>query len=506
MAMREVTVENGRLRGIASGIPSVTVFKGVPYAAAPVGALRWKAPQPCPDWEGVYDASRFRAMAAQADNKNRLDIREFCGFGAHETCSEDCLYVNIWTPAQSPDERLPVLFYIHGGGFSQGYSYDITVDGDSFALKGCILVTVEYRLGMFGFLAHPELSAENDRKVSGNYGLLDQAAALAWVHRNIAAFGGDPENVTIFGQSAGAMSVTAQICTPLTKGLISKAIMQSAGGYSGKKIVTIPRFSLEDAEKLGQQMFEELGAGSLEEARALPMEDLLRVEAKHGMIYGPNVDGYFFPQDQDDIMAAGQQHDIPVMLGYCADESAWFRGGQNPNALEITEADIQRFEEGARSHYGAYADKYLEACGFLKDPAIGAGNWLHDGISTTVLAYCELSTRFPDRKPPYLYYFNRELPGDDFGAFHAGDLWYIFHTLHRSWRPFTGVDYDLSNAIVTYMCNFAKNGDPNDAELPEWKPYTTTNRAALALGEQIGMISYPGQLSTKVLVDMLMER
>ena len=505
MAMREVTVENGKLRGVASGVPSVTVFKGVPYAAPPVGELRWREPQPCPDWDGVYDACRFRAMAPQANNKSLLDRREFCGFGEHERCSEDCLYVNIWTPAQSPEERLPVLFYIHGGGFVQGYSYDITVDGDSFALQGCILVTVEYRLGVLGFLAHPEMTSESGYHASGNFGLLDQAAAIRWVHRNIAAFGGNPDNITVFGQSAGAMSTTAQICTPLTKGLIARAVIQSAGGYTGKKLHLLPRLSLAEAERFGESIFAELGVSTLEQARKLPMEEILRVQAGHGMVFAPIVDGYFFPQDPDDIIRAKQHHDIPVILGYCADEAGWFRG-KAPLAEKPTPEKAEAFEKTARSEYGEYAERYLEACGYFDDPVAASANGFHDGISTGVLAYCELSAQWKDRKPTYLYYFNREIPGDAFGAFHAGDLWYTFNTLHRSWRPFTGTDFELARKIGAYLCNFAKSGDPNGDGLPHWEPYTAGSRAGMALGEQVAMLSYPGQASTKILVDAVLGR
>lgn len=505
MAMREVRVENGALRGVASGIPSVTVFKGVPYAAPPVGALRWRAPQPCADWEGVRDASHFAPMAAQPDDKSALDVREFCGFGTHETCSEDCLYLNIWTPAQSPEERLPVLFYLHGGGFYQGYSYDVTVSGDAFAKQGCILVSVEYRVGMLGFFAHPELTAESSYGASGNYGLLDQVAALKWMRRNIAAFGGDPDNITMFGQSAGAMSATAHLCTPLTCGDITRVLLQSAGGYKGKTMHLLPQLTLDESEAFGCKLLAELGAETIAEARAMSMEQILAVQQKNGMIFAPIVDGYFFPKDPDDIIAANEHHNIPVMIGHCADESGWFRHSKNPAQPPAPGAQGD-FACEARAQYGAYAERYLDACGYFDDPVAAADNRFHDRIATAALAYCELMTKFPGRKPTYFYYFNRELPGDAFGAFHASDLWYVFGTLHRSWRPFAETDYRLSHTICSYLCNFAKTGDPNSAALPCWTPYTSANRAALALGEQIGMLSYPGQASTKVLVDMLLHR
>lgn len=498
MAMRETTVENGRLRGTASSIPSVTVFKGVPYAKPPIGELRWKAPQPCENWDGVYDATYFRAMAAQPDDKSPLDKREFCGFGSHEVNGEDCLYVNIWTPAQLPEERLPVLFYIHGGGLYQGYSYDITVNGDSFARHDCILVSVEYRVGVLGFLAHAELAEENERHISGNYGLLDQTAALQWVHRNIAAFGGDPENITVFGQSAGAFSTTWQLCTPLTEGLISKALIQSGGGYGGRKVALLPLKTKEQAEQQGAQIFADLGVSSLEEARALPVEALMQLQMKYGMVFTPNVDGYFFPEHPDDIIAKQKHHNVPVMIGFCANESAWFREG-------ITEEDARLFGAAARENYGSYAERYLRICGYEQDPIAAAASRFHDGLTTPDLAYCELSTRWRNWSPTYFYYFDRELPGDDSGAFHASDLWYVFRSLHRSWRPFTGVDFELADTWNAYLCNFAKTGDPNGEGLPRWTPYTALNRSAMELGKQIAMISYQGQASSRMLVECVLD-
>ncbi|MDO4175681.1 MAG: carboxylesterase family protein [Eubacteriales bacterium] len=499
MAMRETTVENGRLRGTASGIPSVTVFKGVPYAKPPLGTLRWREPQPCENWDGIYDATYFRAMAAQPDDKSELDKKEFCGFGSHESNGEDCLYVNIWTPAQSPEERLPVVFYIHGGGFYQGYSYDITVSGDAFARHGCILVSVEYRVGILGFLAHPEMTQENPHRASGNFGLLDQTAALQWVHRNITAFGGDPNNVTVFGQSAGAYSTMAQLCTPLTDGLISKVMMESGGGYGGKRVELLPVLHLSEAENLGRQIFGELGVDTLEQARTVPVERILEVQHQYGMIFVPIVDGYFYPMHPDDIVMQQKHHNIPVMIGYCGDESAWFRE-------TVTQEDGKHFADAARHRYGAYAEKYLCACGYEKDPIAAAGNRMHDGMTAPALAYCELSTSWENRTPPYLYYFDRKIPGDHYGAFHAGDLWYVFHTLHRSWRPFTGADYELAEVFHTYLCNFAKTGNPNGPGLSEWRPYSAVNRAAMELGIQRGMIPYPGQASSKVLVDLILNR
>ena len=227
--MRETTVENGKIKGIPCGWPSITVFYGIPYAAPPVGDLRWKAPQPAVGWEGVRDCARASAKCWQLGvGKGSFFEHEFYPY--EEEMDEDCLYLNVWTPAQSTEERLPVIFWIHGGGFMTGYGHSAHFDGEHFARQGVILVTINYRLNIFGWMVHPELDAESPEGVSGNYGLLDQIAALKWVSRNIRAFGGDPDNITIAGQSAGAACVQSLICSPLAKGLYAKAIMQSGGG------------------------------------------------------------------------------------------------------------------------------------------------------------------------------------------------------------------------------------------------------------------------------------
>ena len=265
MPLTQVTVENGRLQGVPGNVPAYTVFKGVPYAKPPVGPLRWKAPQPAEDWTGIRLADRFSCIAYQGAHTPEFPYtKEF--YPVEEPMSEDCLYLNVWTPAQSADERLPVLFWVHGGAYTGGYGFEMEFDGEGFCKRGCILVTINYRLGVLGFLAHPELSAESERGVSGNYGTLDQICALHWVRRNIAAFGGDPDNITVFGQSAGAKSVLTLITSPLSRGDIAKAIPMSGGGIGCFAIDDTP---LAKAEKTGLALQELAGAQSLEELRRM---------------------------------------------------------------------------------------------------------------------------------------------------------------------------------------------------------------------------------------------
>lgn len=333
--------------------------------------------------------------------------------------SEDCLYLNVWTPASGKtDAKLPVAFWIHGGAFMGGFGYEKEFDGEAFARRGVVLVTINYRLGLLGFMAHPALSKESEHGVSGNYGLLDQIAALDWVRENIAQFGGDPDNITIFGQSAGAMSVRCLVASPLTKGKIARAIIQSGGGLDGIDSDD----TLADYEKIGEGVF---GDVSAEELRSLTTQQIQEAygnwmaKQKGFRLLSPMIDGYALTANLKNATRAGSIPSIPYMLGGTEDDMGIFKTGQ--------------------SHY----DFSLEIA--------------KHGI-----------------RPAYIYHFARPLPGDDSGAFHSSELWYVFGTLQRAWRPFTAGDYDLSNLMLDYWTNFMKNGDPNGAGLERWEPYTTS--------------------------------
>ena len=302
--MRETRIETGAVRGVACGWPSITAYYGIPYAAPPVGELRWRAPQPAAVWEGVRDCARPSAKCPQLGvGKGSFYEHEF--YPVEERMDEDCLYLNVWTPAESAEERLPVIFWVHGGGFMTGYGHSAHFDGEHFARQGVILVTINYRLNIFGWMTHPELSAENERGISGNYGLLDQIYALEWTKRNIVAFGGDPENITIAGQSAGAASIQNLLTTPLTKGLVNKAILQSGGGTNFVPDMRYP--SLADAEAAVDLNL--LGVSTIAEARALPWETLLerwKNSLPSKLIQrGPVVDGYVLPASLEAMAHAG---------------------------------------------------------------------------------------------------------------------------------------------------------------------------------------------------------
>ena len=430
-----LTVEGGEVSGVPSETPNVCIYKGIPYAAPPIGDLRWKQPQPVKPWKGIRQCDTFGAASLQGDlTPGSFYWKEFYQ-GGDPKRSEDCLYLNVWTPAAGkPEAKLPVIFWIHGGAYMGGYGHEIEFGGDAYAKKGVILVTINYRLGMCGFLAHPLLTAENNSKGSGNYGLFDQLAALKWVKRNISAFGGNPDNITVMGQSAGAGSVQALISSPLTKGLIQRAIIQSGGGLGG----IISAKSLKEAEKQGSDMWKAAGISTLEEMRAYPAEKFQEVLMKYmqqqksfGLPYSPCVDGELLTAPLDETARNGQELDIPYLIGYTSEDMM-------PEVMKKAATDWSLL---------------LEQQG---------------------------------RKPAYVYCFSRDLPGEDMpssqgafgdmkGAFHSSELWYTFGTLGKCWRPMEKADYELSERMVSYWTNFAKTGNPNGEGLPQWEPCTKDN-------------------------------
>ena len=430
-----LTVEGGEVSGVPSETPNVCIYKGIPYAAPPIGDLRWKQPQPVKPWKGIRQCDTFGAASLQGDlTPGSFYWKEFYQ-GGDPKRSEDCLYLNVWTPAAGkPEAKLPVIFWIHGGAYMGGYGHEIEFGGDAYAKKGVILVTINYRLGMCGFLAHPLLTAENNSKGSGNYGLFDQLAALKWVKRNISAFGGNPDNITVMGQSAGAGSVQALISSPLTKGLIQRAIIQSGGGLGG----IISAKSLKEAEKQGSDMWKAAGISTLEEMRAYPAEKFQEVLMKYmqqqksfGLPYSPCVDGELLTAPLDETARNGQELDIPYLIGYTSEDLM-------PEVMKKAATDWSLL---------------LEQQG---------------------------------RKPAYVYCFSRDLPGEDMpssqgafgdmkGAFHSSELWYTFGTLGKCWRPMEKADYELSERMVSYWTNFAKTGNPNGEGLPQWEPCTKAN-------------------------------
>lgn len=489
--MRETKVENGAVRGIPCGWPSITVYYGIPYAKPPVGALRWKAPQAMEDWEGIRDCARAGARCVQSGvGAGSFYEKEF--YPVEEEMSEDCLFLNIWTPAQNKEERLPVMFWIHGGAFLTGYGTSAHFDGEAFARQGVILVTVNYRLNVFGWMVHPELDAESEAGVSGNYGLLDQIAALQWVHRNIEAFGGDPNQITLAGQSAGAACVQALLCSPLAKGLYSRAIMQSGGGPEPFPDMNYP--TLRDAE--AKQELTLLGVSSIEEARALPARELFKrwqqMMAGSFVQRTPVIDGYVLTEGIAESCRKGATPAIPCLLGYTAQEGLIF-------AKDRTELERVFWQA-----YGKEAERYLDLCPTEGDAFHAYQKKMAAELLQSAAEAYALLRESQKKGETYLYLLDRALPGDEMGAFHGADLWYVFRTLTRSWRPWEAADYMLAYACNTYWANFAKYGTPNGNRKPDlvrWEPFTAEQRKTMVLGNELRMEVCPRNERVEVLIN-----
>lgn len=417
MAIQEVKTRQGIVRGVEA--EDYTVFKGIPYAKPPIGELRFCPPQPAEAWEGILEANHFSDICWQDKQpEGSFYEKEFYMDSQYMTpMSENCLYLNIWTPAKTADEKLPVALWIHGGAFLHGFGHEMEFDGAAYCSRSVVLVTINYRVGVFGFLAHPELTAESENHSSGNYGCLDQIMALRWVRENIGAFGGDPENITIFGQSAGAMSVQTLVSSPLTEDWISKAIMQSAGGYSNGILRDMP---LQEAEQIGKRFMGFCGVSSIAQLREMSGEEFLahqieflRSCGETGLQFVPNIDRYLLTEGYDAAIDHGSIKDIPFLLGSTMDDLF---------------VDRSKLPQGIR----------------------GA---LYDGC----IAFSQRLEQL-GRKGAYVYDFRRQLPGDDAGAFHSSELWYMFGTGNRCWRPLTADDEVLSEQMLDAWTDFMRYG------------------------------------------------
>jgi para-nitrobenzyl esterase len=473
---RIAKTEAGLVRGIAGNNPAFTVFRGVPYAAPPVGDLRWREPQPVAPWSGIRDAVEFGPIPMQMQHKSDSFYgKEF--YPCPQPMSEDCLYLNIWTPAKTGGEKYPVMLWIHGGGYLGGYGHEMEFDGEAFCREGVILVTINYRVGILGFFAHPRLSAESEHGVSGNYGHFDQIAALKWVRRNISSFGGDPDNITVFGQSAGAGSTQAIMNSPLAEGDISKVILQS--GVFMDVLTDYPRTRpMSYFEQRGAEYMDAAGCDSIDSLRRLSYDELIKAAGAPGLFnrfsFGTAVDGYLLCDKITNKYLNGSYPDIPYLFGSTRDESLlMFRSSREP----------EKWIESCRTIYGDYADDFLRITGEVNTPedVINIMKQLHIlTVNSRILAELQIKN---GRKPAYLYFFDRNLPGSNDGSFHSSELWYVFGTLYRCWRPMTGIDYDISSKMVRYWANFARTGDPNGEGLPVWSPYTANNRVNMYFGD-----------------------
>lgn len=441
--LRFTETENGKVRGIEAADPRITAFKGIPFAAPPVGKNRWRAPQPAQNWEGIRECYRFAPISIQDTPGLGTDI--YCKewhVDPEIEMSEDCLYLNVWTPAKSKEEKLPVVVWFFGGALQWGYPSEMEFDGERVARRGVVVVSVNYRLAALGFMTHPQIIKEQP-DFPANFGNLDQQYGLRWVQRNIANFGGDPKNVTIAGQSAGGGSVLSQIAYQGNKGLFERGIIQSGivKSINGSWGLTKP-CSLEEAAKKGEEFFELLGVKTLEEAREL---DALYIRDKYAQYCGNDFsfagmakrfmtvqDNVFCCGDPYDAIVSGKALSVPIMAGNTSDE--FLEDTQKYGKISPVEWAVKKMAVDRKEN----------------------------GVDLPVYYYC----------------FDPDIPGEDNpGTFHSVELWFFFETLAKCWRPFVGRHYDLARQMCNYWSNFVKTGDPNgcDADktkMPEWKPYT----------------------------------
>lgn len=476
----EVKTVNGVVAGTV-GKNGIRSFKGIPFAAPPVGDLRWQEPQPAANWPGVFKADHFGPRAMQAPIFGDMNFRS-------DGVSENCLYLNVWTPAKSANEKLPVLVYFYGGGFVAGDGSEPRYDGESMSQKGIVALTVNYRLGLFGFFAHPELSKESPHHASGNYGVMDQSAALHWVQKNIAAFGGDPARVTIAGESAGSASVSAQMASPLSKDLIAGAI-----GESGSLLGTLPAVPLQQAEKTGVEFAKAVGAASLADLRKINADSLLNASMKFGPFrFSMTVDRYFFPKSPYDIYGSGEQAHVPLLVGWNSQESDYHAIiGQDKPTVENFKKAIQKLypdsAEKILQLYNPTSDDVVEqlATDLASDRFIAFSTWKWADIQSHT-----------GGKPVYRYYYSRPRPvmtpemGNATpglaggvqrnttatspvppakGAVHSAEIEYAMGNLSTNkvfaWTP---DDFKVSRIMQQYFANFIKTGSPDGKALPEW--------------------------------------
>ncbi|MBR4265885.1 MAG: carboxylesterase family protein [Bacteroidales bacterium] len=437
-----LTIEGGQVQGVNTDVEGVVVYRGIPFAAPPIGENRWKAPQPVIPWQGVKVCDQFGHPAFQGAHYNGGYTTEW-GYGEEKAYSEDCLYLNVWTTASAqPEKKLPVAIWIFGGGMREGWGSEPEFDGQEFAAKDVVLVTFNYRVGPFGFFAHPEISAEDPQHATGNWGTLDQIEAMKWVKKNIAQFGGDPDNVMIFGQSAGARSTKFLTSSPLTKGLFNKAIIMSGSGLMRPDRTDIPAFfrqpplTLKEAEQQIKEVTDWANLKTLKDLRAASTEEIYALGALYTRVTGkksclnsgpitPYIDGYVLTSSYDEACLNNEIANVPYLIGCTLNDPAMMLG-------QIEDFCINRQENGAKA---------------------------------------------------WAYQFARPLPDDgshpeDYlkGAFHSSDLWYVFKSLKHCWRPWTKGDWDLSEKMLTIWTNFAKYGDPNGANGGDWKPYTSETK------------------------------
>ena len=461
--------ESGAIAGVRES--GLNVYKGVPFAAPPVGDLRWRPPAHAAPWTGTRKTDAFAPACMQTGVSMPGETPP--------AVSEDCLYLNIWTPAKSVNEHLPAIVWIYGGGYINGSASMPLYWGDRLAHKGVIVVTIAYRLGPLGFLAHPELTRESPHHSSGNYGLMDQIAALEWIQRNIAGFGGDPKNVTVAGQSSGAISVSILMASPLAKGLFERAIGESGGLFEPLQLA--PKYLLANAEREGEKYAVSVGATSLQQLRRLPANQF---SGNAGGIVHPVIEPYVLPASPYETFASGQQNDVPLLIGSNADEARAL--------VDVTHVTAPTFDSDLEHSYGALPPPLVAAYPHATDEdarqaRLGLERDLRFGWDMWAWARLQAGT---GKNPVYYYSFRQKPPFpagsvyEGWGASHFAELWYVFDHLDQEPWKWTAADRKVAEEISSYWVNFARSGNPNGPLTP-WPAFTNRDSKVLYLGDPI---------------------
>ncbi len=472
-----VQTTSGKLEGVSAG--TTVSFKGIPYAAPPVGMLRWKPPAPVKAWSGIRKVTAFSDSCIQTTERERLPwSREYMVQGG---TSEDCLYLNVWAPADFHNRRFPVYVFFHGGGFMEGSGSVDVYDGTNLAKRNLIMITVNYRLGPLGFLAHPQLSAESPERVSGNYGLLDAIASLRWVKDNIAAFGGDAGKITIGGQSAGSGVVHDFSASPLAKGLFRAAVAES-----GTSLTSIPMKTLAEAERDGVEFAKSRHASSLDELRRIPAEDLLPPPGSPRAVrFAPVLDGWLIPDDPLKISQQGKANDVPLLTGMQADEGSGFA----PKTYGKVPA--KEWQKQVEERYGSLAANFNALYPSPNNAAASNVEKASARERGEASMYLWCARVFDKQKGKiYTYYFNHAIPWPEhpeFQAFHTGEVVYMLSNLDKLPRPFTDTDRAVAAAASGYLVNFVRTGDPNGAGLPRWNSFSKNPPETLEISENTRM-------------------
>ncbi|HEY2382446.1 MAG TPA: carboxylesterase family protein [Terriglobia bacterium] len=468
-----VKTDYGLVSGTNGTSPGIRAFKGIPFAAPPLGPLRWQPPQPPAAWNGVRKADQFGPRCLQAAPRAQ-------GGAPAPAVSEDCLYLNVWTGAKSAAERRPVIVFAYGGGFNTGAGSEPRYDGEALAKKGVVFVTFNYRLGMLGFFAHPELTEESNRKASGNYAFMDFISVLKWVQRNIENFGGDPKRVTIMGESAGAMMVAAMVGSPEVTGLFQRAIAES-GAWMGLGVGHMAE--LGPAEAAGKKL------GTLADLRNKPADELMRLGRGSGII----VDGWIIPEDLSITFTQGRQNDVDVLVGSNQDEGTFFAGGQRGGGAGGGNGAAQQLKDQAQQRFGKgdMMDSFLQLYPANSDAEAAASSLtrVRDEMAWHMRTWAKLQSKRGKGKA-YWYYFTRVppvAPGQPSrGATHTAELAYVFNNLQTATNPWTDTDRSLADTLSSYWANFAANGDPNGKGLPAWPAFKDkTIERAMILGDKV---------------------